>query len=159
MNLLCWNCRGLGNHRTVWELCHLVKEKKPRILFLMETKIRQSRMQTLRSKLGLEGMFVVDPVELSGGLVLLWQESNGLTIQNYSLRHINTIFSSVEPDKCWKLTCFYGHPDRGAREESWQLLSHLRQFSSQSWLCVGDFNKILNQSKKLVVLPAMNDKW
>lgn len=37
MRLLFWNCRGLGNPRSVREL-HLLKENFPSLVFLSETK-------------------------------------------------------------------------------------------------------------------------
>jgi exonuclease III len=74
MNLLSWNCQGLGNPWTVQDLCLMVKEKKPDILFLMETKCRKERMEGIRVKLNFQGLFVVEPVGLSGGLALLWKD-------------------------------------------------------------------------------------
>ncbi|GLT69910.1 hypothetical protein SLA2020_420220 [Shorea laevis] len=88
MSLLSWNCRGLGNSRTVRDLRQMVEEKKPRILFLMETRIRQHRMQNIRKTLGFAGMLAVDPVGTGGGLALLWRNDNEVAIQNFSLRHI-----------------------------------------------------------------------
>ncbi|GLT62551.1 hypothetical protein SLA2020_351810 [Shorea laevis] len=41
MSLLSWNCRGLGNSRTVRNLCQMVEDKRPTILFLMETNSRE----------------------------------------------------------------------------------------------------------------------
>jgi hypothetical protein len=76
----------------------------------------------VRNKLGFEGMLVVDPLGQSGGLALLWQEANEVNIQNYSLRHISAIITTAESDSSWRLTGFYGHPDRAHREESWKLL-------------------------------------
>lgn len=38
MSILSWNCRGLGNPRSVRDLHLLVKEKRPNLLFLMEQK-------------------------------------------------------------------------------------------------------------------------
>jgi hypothetical protein len=55
MILLSWNCRGLGNPWAVRELCHLVKTKKPTLLFLMETKSRKNKMEGIRIKIGFEG--------------------------------------------------------------------------------------------------------
>jgi hypothetical protein len=94
--LLNWNCRGLGNPGAVRELCQMVKKKKPTLLFLMETKSRQNKMEGLRVRLGFEGLFVVDPVGRSGGLALLWKESDTLKIQNYTRRHINVVVKGYE---------------------------------------------------------------
>ena len=38
MNLLVWNCRGLGSPRAVQVTTNLVKKHKPQVLFLIETK-------------------------------------------------------------------------------------------------------------------------
>ena len=37
MNLLAWNCRGLGNCRAVQELVDIVQAQGPEIVFLSET--------------------------------------------------------------------------------------------------------------------------
>ncbi|GLT53039.1 hypothetical protein SLA2020_263360 [Shorea laevis] len=148
MSLLSWNCRGLGNPRIVHNLCQMVKEKRPRFLFLMETKIRQKRMHLIRNKIGFDGMVAVDSIGLSGGLALLWQEANEVSIQNYSLRHISVVITTIDSVRSWRLTGFYGHPDWASREESWQLLSYLHTFQPHDWLCVGDFNEITDHSEK-----------
>jgi exonuclease III len=57
MNILSWNCRRLVNLRTVRKIRRLVKEKKPNIVLLMETKACAKRMQRVRSQLGFEHMF------------------------------------------------------------------------------------------------------
>jgi hypothetical protein len=51
----------------------MVKEKRPNIIFLMETKCRKSKMEGIIVKLGFEGLFVVELVGQSGGLALLWK--------------------------------------------------------------------------------------
>ena len=48
----------------------------------------------------------------------------------------------------WRLTGFYGAPERAKRKESWQLLRTLVVLSNLSWCCIGDFNDILHQSEK-----------
>jgi hypothetical protein len=52
MSILGKNCRGLGNPQTVRALHRLVKEKSPSLVFLMETKLLQSRAGFLKVKLG-----------------------------------------------------------------------------------------------------------
>jgi hypothetical protein len=131
----------------------MVKEKKPTLLFLMETKSRQPKMETIRVKLGFDGLFVVNPVGRSGGLALLWRDGDDLRIQNFTRRHINAEVRIAESDRWWHLTCFYGHPIPSKRHESWALLHHLQHFCPGAWLCVGDFNEIVEQSEKQGGVP------
>jgi exonuclease III len=91
MNLLSWNCRRVGSPRRVRDLYQLVKENHPNILFLLETKCQKNKLELLRVKMGYGGLFVVDPVGRSGGLVLFWRDDVNLEIQNFSRRHINSI--------------------------------------------------------------------
>jgi ABC-type Zn uptake system ZnuABC Zn-binding protein ZnuA len=62
MILLSWNCRGFGNPRTIRDLHQLVKEKRPNMVFLMETLCSQRYMDRIRSRLGFDSMFVVNLV-------------------------------------------------------------------------------------------------
>lgn len=48
----------------------------------------------------------------------------------------------------WKLTGFFGHAESARRSESWALLQHLESLQPIPWLCVGDFNEVLDQSEK-----------
>jgi exonuclease III len=66
MNILSWNCRGLGNPWTIRDLCQLTKEKNPSLVFLMETKLRRKKMELIRCKLGFKNLFVVDCVGKGG---------------------------------------------------------------------------------------------
>ncbi|GLT66721.1 hypothetical protein SLA2020_390740 [Shorea laevis] len=94
-------------------------------------------------------MFVVDAVGLSGGLALFWMEDVQLEIQNYSLRHINAVITEPRLNFQWKLTGFYGHPETARRGEGWSLLRHLQSLPPDPWLCIGDFNEIVEQTEKV----------
>jgi hypothetical protein len=61
------------------------------MVFLMETKLRQNKMEVIKLKAGFDNVFTVDCVSRSGGLALLWKNEAGVTIQNYSRHNINTI--------------------------------------------------------------------
>jgi exonuclease III len=148
MNLLSCNCRGLGNPQAIRDLYQLTREKKPTILFLMETKCHRNKMEIVRVKLGFECLFTVDSVGMSGGLVLLWKDTEIVEIQNYSRRHINAIMKDGAIAHPWKLTGFYGHSDWTKRHEYWALLNFLRSFAPLPWLCVGDFNEVTKQLEK-----------
>ena len=68
MNVLSWNCRGLGISRTVQVLGDLIKSHKPDVLFLSETFSKAAKLEQLRVKFGFAHCFSVDCVGHSGGL-------------------------------------------------------------------------------------------
>jgi hypothetical protein len=130
------------------DLRQMVKTKKPCFMFLIETLCSKNRMEWIRVKLGFAECFVVDPVGRSDGLALLWRDVGALEIYNFSLRYINATVMDRNGLPLWKLTGFYGHSVCGQRASSWELIRHLKAFSPLPWMCVGDFNEILDQSEK-----------
>jgi exonuclease III len=96
MNLLSWNCRGLGNPRTVRDLHQLVKEKRPGIVFLMETLVSQSYMERICNRLQFDNIFFVNLTGRSGGLALLWLNDYNIEIFNFSKSHINVLIKDVD---------------------------------------------------------------
>ena len=75
MSAIAWNCRGLGNPRTVGALQRAVLEEDPILVFLMETKFRVEEMAVVKRKLERSQGMIVPSVRRSGGLALLWKES------------------------------------------------------------------------------------
>jgi exonuclease III len=88
MSIFSWNCRGLGNPRTIRDLFRLVKEMHPDLICLMETKLQSARLECLKLKLGFDYVLVVDSRGKSGGLALFWKADFQVNIQNFSW-HIN----------------------------------------------------------------------
>ena len=88
-----------------------MRDKRPTILFLMETKSSKSTMEFFRVKFGFDGLFVVDLVGRSGGLLLLWKEKNEVEIQNCTCRHINAVIKHLYNTSPWRFMGFYGHPN------------------------------------------------
>jgi len=48
MIILSWNCRGLGEPRTVPALCDLIRIHKPDIIFLSETLCHANKIVEVR---------------------------------------------------------------------------------------------------------------
>ena len=80
MSIISWNCRGLGNLRTVQELVDIISIKKPKIVFLMEFKVGRQQVERVKNKLKFEGCFTVDSVRGGGGLAMLWREKNWVSL-------------------------------------------------------------------------------
>lgn len=55
------------------DLTLMVKVKKPSILFLMETKMHNSKLEMIKHSLGFNCLFTVEGVGISGGTTLLWK--------------------------------------------------------------------------------------
>ncbi|XP_019197195.1 PREDICTED: uncharacterized protein LOC109191078 [Ipomoea nil] len=147
MSTLSWNCRGLGNPRTVREIEDMVSCKKPDFVFLMETKVSRDHAERLRIKLGFDGLFCIDSSGLSGGLTLLWRANNTARLMSYSKNYVDVEVSIPGCDK-WRMTGFYGFSQRGQRRDSWDLIRTLAGRSDLPWVMIGDFNDLLFQSEK-----------
>ena len=91
---------------------------------------------------------IVSSVRRSGGLALLWKESQTVDVQTFSPRHIDAIVSDDGGDRKWRFTGFYGNPETNKREESWALLVNLSTRSALPWVCMGDFNEICHRGEK-----------
>ena len=149
MNLISWNCRGLGNPRTVQEVASLVKRYNPLILFLSETKRKSGEMEWLRSRWGFENCLTVDSVGRSGGLALLWRQEVSLEILSYSNHHIDAKIGNTNNGEDWRFTGFYGDPITRLRCRSWELMLQFYRSCTLPWPCAGDFNEVMSENEKL----------
>ncbi|XP_074356116.1 uncharacterized protein LOC141695803 [Apium graveolens] len=147
MNCLSWNCRGLGNPRAIRVLSDLVKVRKPDFLFLSETFSNASRIEVLRIKFGFFQCFSVDSVGHSGGLAVFWKHQVNCEISGFSRNHVDVVFNENNVAS-WRLSCFYGFPERHRRSNSWHFIRTLAGVSNLPWCIFGDFNDLLHQSDK-----------
>ncbi|CAM8940929.1 unnamed protein product [Rhodiola kirilowii] len=143
MTILAWNCRGVGNPRSIRELRSLVQTTRPQILGLIETKVGKERLERLRIALGFAGCFVVPALGTSGGLTLFWKKETDVSIQSFSFYHIDFLISD---NQVVRYTLFYGSPEAHMRRYSWNLLRQLSGNSQLPWCVFGDFNDILCKS-------------
>ncbi|XP_019196029.1 PREDICTED: uncharacterized protein LOC109189860 [Ipomoea nil] len=147
MSTLSWNCRGLGDSRTVRELLDIASRKKPDFIFLMEAKVGRDHAERLRVRLGFDGLFYVDNRGLSGGLALPWKTNNSISLLSYSRNHVDVrvTLPGYEP---WRMTSFYGFPQQNKSVDSWNLLRSIKNRSPLSWVVLSDFNDLLFQYEK-----------
>ena len=108
---LGWNCRGLGNPRSVGMLRSLVRRWDPEVVFLSETKMTIAGMRKLKMKLGFVNGLYVQRKGRGGGLAMYWKKEVNLEIKSYSRHHIDAVVVEEESGFKWRLTGFYGHPE------------------------------------------------
>ncbi|XP_031120574.1 uncharacterized protein LOC116023707 [Ipomoea triloba] len=97
--------------------------------------------------MGFEGLFYVDSVGLSGGLALFWRRNNTARLLSFSKNHVDIEVTMTGLGE-WRMTGFYGFPERGRRSASWDLLRTLADRSTLPWVVLGDFNDLLFQYEK-----------
>ena len=138
----------------------LVKDYKPQVLFLIESKRKRHEMDWLRSRWNFNNCVAVECMGRAGGLALLWMDEVKVDVQSFSKNHIDAIIGEGNEEvKKWCCTGFYGEPDTNKRQESWNLLRRLKEMSRLPWLCVGDFNELLTSKEKLGGVLRHNNKW
>ncbi|GMI73926.1 hypothetical protein HRI_001061900 [Hibiscus trionum] len=148
MKIMSWNVRGLGKLRATRCLNNKLREIRPQIVFLMETKVSMSKMQKIRRKCGFSSGFDVSAEGSRGGLSLGWSSSLTATVQSLSMSHIDVVFVDSTNNMSWRVTGFYGNPVDSFRCRSWQLLQSLDYDPSIPWVVMGDFNEILLAEEK-----------
>ncbi|KAG2724617.1 hypothetical protein I3760_01G026900 [Carya illinoinensis] len=127
----------------------LIKEKKPELVFLMETKLLYTKACRISKRFRFQGCVVVEAVgrEGGGGLMLMWKEESMVELINYSQYHINVRMSDESGSNRWLLSYFYGHPVTSLRNKTWSLLSSFKP-AVGGWGIIGDFNEVLYSDEK-----------
>ena len=149
MNLLGWNCREIGNPRTVGALREYVRRWDPKVVFLSETKMKINRMKRVKEKINFANGFHVQREGKGGGLAMFWRKEMNLEIKSFSQHHIDAVVTEEGTGFMWRITGFYGHSETHHRKESWDFLNTLNRQYKLPWLCFGDFNEILSRKEKL----------
>lgn len=89
MSTIRCKCQGLGLPWKVQFLQDVIRQEKPTCTVLCETISNKKKMVEIQSKLGFESMIVVKPVGRSGGLAMLWNESDQANFISLSQNHID----------------------------------------------------------------------
>lgn len=149
MNLLTWNCQGLGSTPAVRILTDEVKANDPTLVFLAETKASVSRIKGLQCKLDMTQGIIMPCDGQSSGLAMLWKEGTNVEFKSCSHSHIDVVIHKGVGKKSWRATGFYDHPNTGIRHTSWKLLEALRNQCDLPWIVFGDFNEITHLDEKI----------
>ncbi|KAK3204644.1 hypothetical protein Dsin_018690 [Dipteronia sinensis] len=141
-------CAGAGEPPCVGGLEKAVKKHSPDLVFLSKTKINRSWANSIKVQLGFTSGISVDSIGKSGGLLLMWKDSLSVAVLSYSIGHMDAQIQ-MEDGFRWRFSGFYGNPKPSHRMHSWNLMRHIRAVDDLPWACRGDFNELLNLSKKM----------
>lgn len=148
MNVLAWNCLGLGSTPVVQILTDEVKSRRPILVFLAKTKVSSSKVKGIQNKLELmQGISV-----LSNGrsrcLAMLWREGTGIKFKSCLNSHIKVVVYHELGTSPWRATGFYEQPNANKWHISWKLLESLKEQCDMPWVVFQDFNEITHSDEK-----------
>ena len=148
MLVLSWNCQGVGRPLTVCNLRELCRVHRPDVVFLMETKNKQNKLESIRRSTCFNGHFYVDPVGRSGGLALWWRDNLAMQVLSGCKNMILVNGSCLSLSFNYKACFIYGPHSREERSMLWRKLTRHSLASVGPFMVIGDFNIIGDISDK-----------
>ncbi|KAI5427407.1 hypothetical protein KIW84_032721 [Lathyrus oleraceus] len=133
----------------------LAQKHRLNIIFLSETLAKARKMEQIRVALNYDACLTIDVEGKSEGLAILWKNQIKCSVFNFSINFVNLMVKDERNDQ-WRLTCYYGYPDRGRRRQAWDLLRDLRDMDQGLWCIIGEFNDLLSQENKWGIHPHPN---
>lgn len=151
MNLVSWNCRGLGNPTRIEAVRDLLKSEPSDVLMLQETKIEgQALLELGRTKWNKKAGKAVNARGTSGGLATLWTEELFQLLRTHETQH--WIYTELK-HKASKLTIslfnLYVPVTYSEKRECWDTLeAFLEQTDPSNIILAGDLNIVLKAKEK-----------
>ena len=133
--------QGSERRLTARELDGFVRRYSPKLVFLSETMISESRVKNLRWRLGLKGCLAIDSRGKRGGLALFWDENIHVNLLSINDRYIDVSICDDPTAAPWRATFVYGEPRVEDRHKLWEILQRLKTRCSDPWVVIGDFNE------------------
>ncbi|PWA65154.1 hypothetical protein CTI12_AA306500 [Artemisia annua] len=112
------------------------------MVFLMETKNKVKKLESIRRSTSFDGQIYVNPVGRSGGLALWWRNSFSIAVSDSSKNLIVVEGSSSSPYFSFRACFIYGPHLKRERSRLWNNIIHQSKSSTIPFLVIGDFNLI-----------------
>lgn len=130
------------------ELRHFCKAHTPVIVFLMETRASEGRVENVRRRLKFKNMFCVEAVGRSGGLCIFCGDDMDIQIFSSSQNIIHTSVLIKKSGIHFACSFIYGNHTFQQRRGLWSTLLDCQRDREEAWCCVGDFNEVLSHFEK-----------
>ncbi|CAL9011975.1 unnamed protein product [Prunus brigantina] len=124
----------------------------------METKMRSSRLEGLRKRLGFRKGFDVAPVGRACGLNLWSDTSIEVEILSFSPNFICSQFQFMNTGDKAHFTWVYGTPYREDKNAFWHWMENSLNTTMIPWFCGGDFNEYLWSHEKRGGIVASHNR-
>ena len=107
MRVLVWNCQGAGSPLTIPQLREANNLLSPNMIFFRETKNKSRFMENVRRKLSFEESIVVEAMNRSGGMALMWRREIKMVRVLQSAFTLEAHLNDQESQQDWWLIGLY----------------------------------------------------
>lgn len=151
--IIIWNCHGAGNDRFKINFTDLVRQHRPKIVALLETKVNLQSMGSFFKNMGCTRDTFTDPNGRSRGIWVLWDptEVSVFTISiNPQVKHVKIQRNGYED---WVLSALYASPNPRLRDILWDGLKDFAAANHHPWTAIWDYNEIANVGERRSSAP------
>ncbi|PON36398.1 Endonuclease/exonuclease/phosphatase [Trema orientale] len=132
-----------------WVLRSLVRKSNSDLIFLFETKVSLSMMDSVRQRLGFFKGSFIPSTGLAGGLCLFWHFGVQIEVLNATDSVIKARVIAEAGCFDWTLFYTYGSPYTSEKQTFWENISVRILNCNNPWVVIGDLNAVINQKEKV----------
>lgn len=143
--IVSWNTRGLNKISKLRDISSRLLELGLDISILIETRVKNTNADKVRSKLNLPGRYEDNYSNHNNGKIwIVWNEYNiDLRVVNSSNQHIHYgIYDNNGSFKYW-MTAVYAHNQLDLGKRLWKIIENLQHSRQGPWCVIGDYNNVL----------------
>lgn len=149
--ILMWNVRGVNNQRKHRDIKELMNLKKPGLVSLLETKVKNKDMVKLYTSLFTNWCFTSNNAWMDKGRIVLAWDPNifTLNIKRCTSQLIHCIAYRCQNKVMFQLTLVYAFNDEVGRTMLWNDLEDIAKEVQEPWAMMGDFNDVFSQEERM----------
>lgn len=126
----------------------MIRKSQLGIIFLSEMKSRSQTSKDILNKLSFYLLVQVSPFGSKGGILLAWRCGVDLECFVFNINNISAWIYFDPPSQPCFLSCVYGPLYKKNKFGFWESLLEVGNNFEDPWLCMGDFNAILDHCDK-----------
>ncbi|XP_058782827.1 uncharacterized protein LOC131657446 [Vicia villosa] len=159
--IISWNVRGLNKAGKCREIAARLKKLNPDFGILVETRVKFSKKDSIRNKLGGHLSFIDNYQSHENGRLWIFWNPNKVCIKTIKVSDQFIHFSVYKPNGDFHMwgTAIYAHNTLEKRKVLWSDIESLAQISQGPWFLMGDFNNVMSVHDRIGGNPVLEHEF